>query len=81
MNTINSEWAPNQADQEPTDQNMRQAAMAKGYTQEVWAEGGDYSLPLLIKPDADLDGTFRAFDLDECEWINVNGWNFTIKHA
>lgn len=71
----------NQADAEPTDQEMIQAAQAKGFTREVWAEGGDYTLNLLIKPDADIDGTFRAFDTEECEWLSVNGWLFAIEEA
>ena len=78
---INAEWAPNQADPEPTDQQLIQAAMAKGYTREIWAEGGEHALNLLIRPEAYTDGTFRAFDLDECEWLKVNGWNFSIEDA
>lgn len=78
---INAEWAPNQADAEPTEHDMIRRAMAKGYTRHVWAEGGDYLLNLLVKPDADLDGTFRAYDQDECEWLKVNGWLFCIEVA
>lgn len=71
----------NQADAEPTDQDMIRAAQAKGFTRQVQAEGGEYSLSLLIKPDADIDDRFRAFDIDECEWLNVNGWLFEIEAA
>lgn len=69
----------NQADSEPSQEDMIRAAQAKGYTRHVWAEGGEFTLDLLVKPDADLDGTFRAYDLDEEEWIKVNGWLFTTS--
>lgn len=58
---------------------MRAEATEAGYTREVQAEGGCFSLSLLVKTDADLDGTFRAFEVDTQEWLNVNGWNFTIE--
>lgn len=69
----------NQADPEPSDQDLIQAAMAKGYTHHVSAESDEYTLDLLVKPDADMDGSFRAFDLGECEWLKVNGWLFSIE--
>lgn len=28
----------------------------------------------LVNPDDDLDGEFKAFDIDENEWIRVKGW-------
>lgn len=54
-------------------------AILSGYTREVLAEGGAYSLHLFIRPDADLDGTFEAYNADECEFIRVNGWLFTFE--
>ncbi|MES2903310.1 MAG: hypothetical protein V4696_03915 [Pseudomonadota bacterium] len=56
-------------------------ALEAGLTREVGAEGGCYSLLLLVSPDADLDSTFRAFDVDQGEFINVNGWLFDIEDA
>jgi hypothetical protein len=38
-----------------------------------------HTLELLIKPDADLDGTFPAFDRGENEMLSVNGWLFSIS--
>jgi hypothetical protein len=70
---INAEWAPNQADAEPTDHELIQQAQGRGYTRELWLSGGEYDLNVLVKPDADLDGAFRAFCLDECEYLRVNG--------
>lgn len=55
-------------------------AILNGYTREIIADSGlDYTLHLFVKPDADLDGSFKAYDADECEWVRVSGWNFTIE--
>ena len=81
MGQLNQEWAMNQADAEPTDQEMIQRVQAKGYTREITAESTEYTLMLLVQPEADLDGTFRAFDCDECEWLKVNGWLFSIEEG
>lgn len=56
-------------------------AVLDGYTREVFATTGAIDLYLLIKPDADLDGTFRAWDMDEQEFVRVNGWLFIIEDA
>lgn len=49
-------------------------AVTSGYTRAVQIEIGDNSLVALIRPDTDLDSTFKAFDTDNQEWLNVNGW-------
>jgi len=49
-------------------------AVMRGYTRHVEIDIGGSSFAALIKPEADLDGTFRAFDTDNQEWIAVNGW-------
>jgi hypothetical protein len=54
-------------------------AILDGYTKEIHMAGGEYDLSLLIKPDADLDGSFKAWDMDEQEYIKVNGWLFSIE--
>ena len=57
-------------------------AVLAGYTREVMAYGSDGSeLHLLIRPDADLDDTFKAWCCDECEWLRVHGWNYTFEDA
>ena len=53
-------------------------AVLAGFTREVVATGGAYELHLAVKPDADLDGSFPAFDHDAQEMIRVNGWMFQI---
>ncbi|MGZ2448487.1 hypothetical protein ACVIRO_001241 [Rhizobium ruizarguesonis] len=54
-------------------------AILAGFTREVMAAGGDYELHLFIKPDTDVGERFKAYDADECEWLNVNGWLFTVE--
>ena len=36
----------------------------------------DYELNLMVKPNTDIDGTFKAWCLDEEEFINVDGGLF-----
>lgn len=48
-----------------------------GYTTFIHAMSGAYDLQLLVKPSADLDSTFKAFCLDEHEFLSVNGWLFS----
>jgi hypothetical protein len=40
-------------------------AILRGFTRYVLADSDQVSLHLLIKPDTDLDSTFRAYDTDE----------------
>jgi hypothetical protein len=54
-------------------------ATARGFTRYVLADSDQCGLYLLIKPDTDLDSTFRAYDTDEQTWIKVNGWLFTFE--
>jgi hypothetical protein len=57
------------------------AAVLDGYTREVIAYGAGYELYLLVKPDTDLDSTFKAWDTDNQVFIRVNGWLFTIEES
>jgi hypothetical protein len=54
-------------------------ATLRGFTRYVLADSDQVSLHLLIRPNTDLDSTFRAWDTDEQCWIKVNGWLFTIE--
>ena len=56
-------------------------AVLKGYTEEVIAYGDGINLSLLIKPDTDIDDVFKAWDSDEQEFVNVNGWMFTFEEV
>jgi len=53
-------------------------AILQGYTKEIWAECSEYEGPFLVRPDADLDGTFRAWDMDLQEFVRINGWLWFI---
>ena len=54
-------------------------ATLRGFTRYVLADSDQVSLHLLIKPDTDLDSTFRAWDTDEQTWIKVSGWLFSFE--
>lgn len=49
-------------------------AREAGFTRQVVASSLGQDLNLLIEQDADLDSTFKAFDLDALEMVSVNGW-------
>ena len=49
-------------------------AQLAGYTKALMVSYRDQELFIWVKPEADLDGRFKAYDRDECEWIWVNGW-------
>ena len=54
-------------------------ALCAGYTRPVIADCSMHTLELLVAPDADLDGTFSAYNRDESEMLSVNGWLFSIS--
>jgi hypothetical protein len=54
-------------------------ATLRGFTRYVLADSDQASLHLLIRPDTDLDSTFRAWDTDAQTWIKVNGWLFSFE--
>lgn len=56
-----------------------QQAAERGFTRPILADGGPYSLELLIRDDADLDGEFEAYDLNEHDLLRVRGWLFSIE--
>lgn len=55
------------------------AAREAGYTREIFASSSAIDFELLANPDADLDGTFTAWDADAGELVRVNGWLFEIE--
>lgn len=58
-----------------------QEALSAGYTRSIVASSECFDLELLVQPDANLDGTFKAFDRDSLEMLNVNGWLFVTQDA
>lgn len=57
------------------------AALADGYTREVFATSDDYDHFLLVKPDVEFDSRFLAYDTDQHEWIKINGWLYSFEEA
>lgn len=53
-------------------------AVLAGYTHEVFALSDGPELHLLMKPDADYNGTITAFDCDAQEMVRINAWLFTF---
>ena len=56
-------------------------AVLQGYTREVVATGNTMDLLLLVKPDQEFDGTFKAWDCDAQEFITINGWLFAFEEV
>lgn len=52
-------------------------AVLHGFTREITMHGDFHTLFLLVRPDVDFDDTFRAWDMDQQEWLNVNGWMYS----
>lgn len=53
-------------------------AIAKGFTQAFTAECDEYVLDILVKADTDLDGSFKAYDVDSQEFLKINGWLWSM---
>lgn len=56
-------------------------AILAGFTKELIADGGEFSLHIFVKPDTDLDGSFKVYDADECEFLKINGWLFSFEEV
>lgn len=57
------------------------SAAAQGFTRPLMASAGAIDLSLLVRPDADLDDRFKAWDVDAQCFIHVNGWLFSFESA
>ena len=55
--------------------------MPKHYTKEIWAYSDEHELHLMVAPDADLDGEFGAWCLDENEPLIIWGWMFSVEEG
>ena len=49
-----------------------------GYTVELWLSNYFGDLHVMVQPGADLDSTFKAWCLDEGEFLSVSGWTYSI---
>jgi len=55
------------------------AALARGYTREMFGESDQFTLILLVKPGVNLDDQFIAWDTEAYCYIRVNGWLFAFN--
>lgn len=57
-------------------------ARAEGFTRHIiWDDDGGFVGDALVKPDAELDGEFPAFCLEEHEMITLHGWALFVEDA
>lgn len=56
-------------------------AIPAGFTQEYAAECTQHSLRILVTPETDLDSEFLAWDLDEGEFLKMNGWLWDFERV
>ena len=51
-----------------------------GYTtfENLYSGNYDLDLFLLVKPNTDLNSTFKAFDLGLLNIVTVNGWAYVV---
>lgn len=56
-------------------------AVLIGYTVEVTATNSSHDLALMVKPGTDYDDKFKAWCMDEQEFIWVSGWLFNIEEV
>lgn len=54
-------------------------AILAGFTKEYLASCDEADVHIFVKPDVDLDGSFKAYDADECDFIRINGWLWTFE--
>jgi len=56
-------------------------ARGKGYTRQVYIDGGMEGHEALVKPDTDFDDRFVCWSLDWQQFVTVNGWAVIIEEA
>lgn len=49
-------------------------AVLQGYTKEYFASCDECDMPILVRPNTNFDDRFKAWDMDEQEFIHINGW-------
>lgn len=57
------------------------AAVLAGYRRELIATSDRCDLHLLVRDGVNLDSRFIAWDMDEQEFIAVNGWLFLFSEV
>lgn len=54
-------------------------AVLNGYTEEYMAYQPMFDLCILVKPGTDFDTSFKAWDCDMQEYVNIHGWLWTFE--
>ena len=54
-------------------------AIAQGYTEPFIADCAAYNLEIMVRPNEDMEGTFRAYDLTCDQFVKINGWLWTFE--
>ncbi|EQB12680.1 hypothetical protein [Novosphingobium lindaniclasticum] len=54
-------------------------AVLAGFTEELFADCAEASMPILVQPGTDLDGSFKAWDMDNQEFVRINGWYWSFE--
>ncbi|WP_162789174.1 MULTISPECIES: hypothetical protein [Sphingomonas] len=49
------------------------------FTDRYLASCDAHDLEILVEPSTDFDSSFVAFDTDESELIQINGWLWTFE--
>jgi hypothetical protein len=56
-------------------------AILEGYTKKIRARNIARELFLLVKPETDLTGIFRAWDTDKQEFVRIDGYQWRFESA
>lgn len=56
------------------------AAMSDGYTQPIYITGGIDDLQMLVSPNVELDGVFKAFNIDDGSYYTISGWRVNTRY-
>lgn len=43
------------------------------------SDNGEYSITIIIPEGTEFDSQFKAYDVDNQEWIVINGWNWNFE--
>jgi len=49
-------------------------AIAQGYTEPFIADCTEYNLEIMVRPETDMQDTFKAYDLTCDRFVKLNGW-------
>jgi hypothetical protein len=58
-------------------------AVLDGFTEQFMAYSSDglNDMFIMVKPNTDMDGTFKAWDSDNQEYAFINGWLWSFERV